>query len=58
MSNRIALGVNTVDGFGDQQTTPPAVPVTAPWKVAVATSMLSAATGWAIEAVARKVRGR
>lgn len=48
-------GVNS--NFGVSETvTPPVASSTSPWGMALATSMFSAATGWVIEEVARKVR--
>ena len=44
-------------GCGDI-VTPTAAVTPVPWKMAVATSMVSAATGWMINEVALRVRGR
>lgn len=41
-------------GVGD----PPASATASPWALTVATSVLGAASGWVIEEVARKVRGK
>ena len=44
-------------GVGDGLTAPAPVH-TSPWTVAVATSVVGAATGWAIEEIAKAVRRR
>jgi len=44
-------------GIGDDVTVPPH-PHSSPWAVALATSIMGAATGWVIEEVARHVRER
>lgn len=44
-------------GLGEVVTAP-VVRVPSPWTLAVATSVIGAATGWVIEEVARHVRGR
>jgi hypothetical protein len=50
-----------VVGFGQEEILAPMVMTAttpSPWTVALVTTVLSAATGWAIEEVARGVRGR
>lgn len=51
-----------VVGFGQEEILAPAtvaaVASTSPWKVALVTTVLGAATGWVIEEVARIVRGK
>lgn len=47
-----------VVGFGEEETTPPvAPPTTSPWPMVLASSVVSAATGWAIQELARAARG-
>ena len=56
-----SLGRSSVVGFGDEEILAPApkmVKTPSPWTVAVATTVLGAATGWVIEEVARMVRGK
>ena len=56
-----STGRNRVVGFGQEEILAPAVVAAvspSPWQVALVTTMLGAATGWVIEEVARKVRGR
>lgn len=46
-------------GFSGQATVePPTAPSPGPWKVAIVTSVIGAATGWVIEEVAQRARGR
>jgi len=52
----IRYGVRPITGFGIGETlTPPvATPGTSPWPMVLASSVVSAATGWAIEEVVRR----
>jgi len=44
-----------VVGFGTNEASPPtSTSKASPWTIALATSVVSAATGWAIEEVARR----
>jgi len=45
-------------GFGQSEMLAAPVVATSPWALALATSVVGAATGWVIEEVARKVRKR
>jgi hypothetical protein len=46
-------------GFGQEEILAPVVAASAsPWTLAIATTVLGAATGWVIEEIARNVRGR
>lgn len=48
-----------VVGFGeDAIVTPAAPPTTSPWSMVLASSVVSAAAGWAIEGIARAATGR
>lgn len=46
-----------VIGFGQAEIIAPAV-TTSPWVLALTTSVVGAATGWVIEEVATRVRGK
>lgn len=47
-----------VVGFGEEEATPPIAPsTTSPWTIPLATSVVSAAAGWAIQEIARVARG-
>ena len=46
-----------VVGFGQAELAAPAV-TTSPWALALATSVVGAATGWVIEEFAQRVRGK
>lgn len=56
MREQIALGSYPVIGFADEFVSPPSS--TSPWGLAVGTSIVSAAAGWVIEEVARKIMKR
>ena len=45
-------------GFGQAEIVLPTAAATSPWTVALATSVVGAATGWVIEEIARNFRGR
>jgi hypothetical protein len=47
-----------VAGLGESTVAAPVVHAPSPWVFAVATSVISAATGWVIEEAARAVRKR
>jgi hypothetical protein len=47
-----------VVGFGEEQPTPPTTKPKSEWPMLFATSIVSAAAGWAIDETARYVRGR
>lgn len=57
---RPSRGGRPVVGFGEETTAPAPRPSTgaSPWTMALATSVVGAATGWVIEEIARKVRNR
>lgn len=55
----ILRGGVPVVGFGQTEAVlVPAATATSPWTVALATSVVGAATGWMIEEIATRVRGR
>lgn len=55
----IQRGGHSVIGFGEKTAIePPATKPPSPWPMVVATSVVSAAAGWAIDELARKVRGK
>jgi hypothetical protein len=55
----IRIDGNPVVGFGVGETvSAPTVRAPSPWAVAITTSVVGAAVGWAIEEVARNIRGR
>lgn len=61
MSERIQRGGAPVVGFGQAELAAPAAAAAAagipsPWTLALATSVVGAATGWVIEEIARNVR--
>lgn len=45
-------------GVGQAAVAIPAAAATSPWGMALATSVVGAATGWIIEEVVQKVRGK
>lgn len=47
-----------VTGLGETVSAPIVVRQTSPWALAVATSVIGAATGWVIEEAARAIRKR
>jgi hypothetical protein len=57
LSNR-----SRVVGFGQEEILAPtaatAVAATSPWRIALVTTVLSAATGWVIDEVVRVIRGK
>lgn len=57
---QLSLGGHPIVGFGQEQFVTPVVigTGTSPWAVALTTSVVGAATGWAIEEIAKRVRGR
>jgi prepilin signal peptidase PulO-like enzyme (type II secretory pathway) len=55
MTGQLSLGNAPAVGFGNAALIAPAV-ATSPWKVALVTSVVSAATGWVIEEVAQATR--
>lgn len=55
MNERLFLGDVSADGFGSERIVLPAT-TGSPWGMAVATSMLSAVTGWALDGVWRSLR--
>jgi hypothetical protein len=56
----VAPGGKPAVGFGQALMAPTTMAATAtsPWLFALATSAMGAATGWVIEEVAKKVRGK
>jgi len=48
----------TVVGFGDEAVSLPIKAPPSTWTVALATSVVGAATGWVIEEIASNIRGR
>lgn len=56
-SERVFLNGAPV-GFGELNVAAPVVRAPSPWLFAVATSVISAATGWVIEEAVRVVRKR
>ena len=50
----ISLGASPVVGFGQSEIARPVVAPSSPWALALATSVVGAATGWVIEEVARR----
>lgn len=54
-STQVSLGGSPTAGFGQAEIVAPAVGAS-PWGVALATSIVGAATGWVIEEIASKVR--
>jgi hypothetical protein len=57
---RISRGGKPVVGFGDGTVSSPspAAKTPSPWAMGIATSVVGAAVGWAIEEIAVHVRGR
>lgn len=55
---RVYHNGKAVEGLGDPGVAAPVVRAPSPWVFAVATSVISAATGWVIEEAARAVRKR
>ena len=51
-------GDRPVVGFGQVEAVAPVVATTSPWGLALATSVVGAATGWCIEELAKKIRKR
>lgn len=51
-------GAHPAVGFGQVEAVAPVVQATSPWGLAVATSVIGAATGWCIEELAKKIRKR
>lgn len=47
-----------VVGFGEDALVAPAAPPTSPWTIPLATSVVSAAAGWAIQEIARAASGK
>lgn len=47
-----------VVGFGEEPTPPTTTKASSPWPMVLATSVVSAATGWAIDEIAHRVRGK
>jgi len=59
MSERICKDGKEVVGFGDGTVSSPhMVRQPSPWAVAITTSVVGAAVGWAIEEFASTIRGR
>ena len=58
-SEQISLNSHPVIGFGDQLASAPIpTPHGSPWPMLLASSVVSAAAGWAIEEVAQAVKKR
>lgn len=58
MREQLFLGSVPAAGFGQAEVVAPAAPPTPSWALALATSVMSAAAGWAIEETARSIRGK
>jgi hypothetical protein len=56
--DQVMLSGTPLVGFGQAEIVAPAAVATSPWAVALATSVVGAATGWVIEEIATRVRGR
>ena len=56
LGEQIALGGRPIVGFGEQPNAPKNPPSSSPWPIAIATSVVGAATGWVIEELASNVR--
>jgi hypothetical protein len=54
----IRYGGRPVVGFGQAEVVAPAAIGPSPWTMALATGALSVATGWALEEIRDKIRGR
>jgi hypothetical protein len=52
--NQLSLGGHPVIGFGSAALVAPAVAAVSPWPMVLASSVVSAAAGWAIDEVARR----
>jgi hypothetical protein len=53
----LSLGAHPVIGFGQAEAVAPAA-TTSPWAVAIVTSIVSAAAGWALDEAAHHARKR
>jgi hypothetical protein len=58
MSEHISRDGKPVVGFGDAEVSLPRAAGPSPWAMGIATSVVGAAVGWAIEEVAVHFRGR
>ena len=58
MSERVSRDGKDVVGFGDGTVSTPAPTHPSPWVMGIATSVVGAAVGWAIEEIATHVRKR
>lgn len=56
-SEQLALAGAPAVGFSEALVAP-TIAALSPWKVALTTSLLGAVTGWVLDEVAQKVRGR
>lgn len=57
MRENVALRGRPVVGFGEQLASAP-VAEAASWGIALASSMVGAVTGWALDGVTNSIRGR
>lgn len=55
---QLFLGDAPLVGFGQAEVIAAPVAATSPWTVALVTSVVSAAAGWALEEVSRRARGK
>lgn len=55
----IRFNGHPVIGFGaSEEPTPPAATASSPWPMLLASSVVSAAAGWAIDEITHRVRGK
>jgi hypothetical protein len=54
----ISLNGTPVVGFGDAAVALPSTATSSPWPMAIATSVVGAVTGWALQEVANATRGK